>query len=248
MLSAFWLALLVVELVWGLSPLLEGVGLLIWGLFVAEFVFRLGLAPARIRFLRANWLTAVSLLTPALRLLRVVRLLRVAPAARLARGARLIKVLGGVNRALGNLRRLLGRRRLGLVLALTIVVVVLGSAGMYALEGGQAGEGIQDFGEALWFTAMIITTLGSEYWPETTEGRLLTFLLALYAFAIFGYLAGALASFFIGRDAEEQEGEVAGSAELLALTEEVAALRQELSALSAKLEGAGKHAPPAPDS
>ena len=33
-----------------------------------------------------------------------------------------------------------------------------------------------------------MTTLGSEYWPKSTEGRLLCFLLAVYAFAVWGYI------------------------------------------------------------
>jgi len=39
---------------------------------------------------------------------------------------------------------------------------------------------------------MIITTLGSAYWPETAEGRMLCVLLALYSFTVFGYVTAAL--------------------------------------------------------
>jgi voltage-gated potassium channel len=34
---------------------------------------------------------------------------------------------------------------------------------------------------------MIMTTLGSEYWPRSPEGACSAWLLALYAFAVFGY-------------------------------------------------------------
>ena len=50
---------------------------------------------------------------------------------------------------------------------------------------------------------MILTTMGSQAWPATAEGRILALLLSVYAFAVFGYVAAALASFFIGRDQEE---------------------------------------------
>jgi voltage-gated potassium channel len=53
----------------------------------------------------------------------------------------------------------------------------------------------------------------------------LTALLALYGLAVFGYITATFASFFIGRDAEEPSTGVAGSAELSALREEIAALR-----------------------
>jgi voltage-gated potassium channel len=47
-------------------------------------------------------------------------------------------------------------------------VLIAGSAGMYAFESNLAGEeGLETYGEALWWTAMILTTVGSQYWPQT---------------------------------------------------------------------------------
>ncbi len=56
--------------------------------------------------------------------------------------------------------------------------------------------------------------------------------LALYAFAVFGYVTATLATFFIGRDAENAEAEVASAAAIESLRQEVAALRQEIARLS----------------
>ena len=50
---------------------------------------------------------------------------------------------------------------------------------------------------------MIITTIGSDYWPKTADGRILAFLLSVYAFSIFGYITAALASLLIGRDEKQ---------------------------------------------
>ena len=75
---------------------------------------------------------------------------------------------------------------------------------------------------------MLLTSLGSEYWPRTIEGRALCFLLALYGFAVFGYFTATLATFFMGRDAENPQAEVAGAAAVAALHEEVRQLRAEL--------------------
>jgi voltage-gated potassium channel len=47
---------------------------------------------------------------------------------------------------------------------------------------------------------MLLTTMGSDYWPRTAEGRLLCLLLAVYAFAVFGYVTAAIAAYFVGRD------------------------------------------------
>jgi voltage-gated potassium channel len=98
---------------------------------------------------------------------------------------------------------------------------------MYAFESVALG-GIKSYGEALWWTGMILTTMGSEYWPQTVEGRVLCVFLALYAFAVFGYVTATLASFFIGRDAESDEAELADARQLAALREEMIALREEI--------------------
>lgn len=228
-----WLALLVVELIWGLSPLLDMVGKVTWGIFVAHFVLELTLAPRKREYVVRNWLTVISLLVPALRVFRVFRLLKVARAARAARGLRLVRLVTSVNRGMGALGKTMSRRGFGYVVALTVVVALLGAAGMYAFEHEvSGGRGLHSYGAALWWTAMIMVTMGSDYWPQTAEGRLLCFFLALYAFAVFGYVTATLASFFIGRDASESEGELASGAAMDGLRDEIASLRGEIRQLS----------------
>ena len=227
-LGALWTVLLVVELTRGLTPFLERAGTAIWIVFAADFALRFSVAPRKGRYLRRHWLTAVSLLLPALRVLRVFAVARVFRAARAARGLRLVKVIGSVNRGMRALDRTLRRRGFGYVLALTVLVALVGAAGMYAFERGAEGGGLAGYGEALWWTAMLLTTLGSEYWPRSSEGRLLALLLSVYAVSVFGYLAATLASYFIDRDAESRGAAVAGQAAIESLRGEIAALRDEL--------------------
>ena len=227
-LGVVWLGLLVLELTQGLSPLLVTISTGIWIAFILDFALRLTLAPDRGSYLRRNWLAVLSLLVPALRVLRIARAVRVLRAARAVRSIRLVRVVGTVNRSMRALARSMGRRGLGYVAALTLVVTLTGAAGMFALEQAAPAGGFQDYGTALWWTAMIMTTMGSEYWPRTVEGRVLCVLLALYAFTVFGYVTAALATYFIGRDAESREGEIAGAQAIEALRADVAALAAEL--------------------
>jgi voltage-gated potassium channel len=76
-----------------------------------------------------------------------------------------------------------------------------------------------------------MTTMGSDYFPQTPEGRILCFLLALYAFAVFGYVTATLATFFIGQDADDDEAEIAGTKSIDALRDEITALRTEIQSL-----------------
>jgi voltage-gated potassium channel len=221
-----WLLLLIIELIWGFTPLLEAVFYFIWGTFILDFLLRLWLAPKKTAFLRDNWLTLISLMIPALRVVQIFRVIRVLRLARTVRSLNLVRVIGTWNRGMRALRNSMGRKGFGYVVILTILVVLLGSAGMFYFEGGNAG--FERFGDALWWTAMVILTMGSGEWPVTPEGRILGFLLALYSFAVFGYVTATLASVFIGLEAGAEESELAGAKKLDALREEIRLLRVEL--------------------
>ncbi len=229
-----WLILLVVEFIWGLSPLLAVVSNVIWIIFIADFLLRFVLAPRKFAYLKTSWLTAISLLVPAVRVFRLARLVRVLSLARATRGLQLVRVVSSLNRGMRALRVTMGRRGFGYVVALTILVTLVGAAGMLVFENEVPDPaGLHGYGTALWWTAMMMTTMGSQYWPQTPEGRVLALLLAIYAFAIFGYLTATLATFFIGRDAADPHADLAGTGTLAELHAEIAALRVEVAALSA---------------
>lgn len=225
-LGLIWLVLIIIDLVTGLSGYLRIFSLLIWIIFIFDFALGLLIAPHRRQYLRKNWVTAASLLLPALRLLRLVPLLRVLRLSRITAGLRagrslrLLRLLTSVNRSMRSTRRFMARRRLGTVLALTMIVIFSGAAGMVQFENRQAlidagipvsedgdKDGLNSYGESLWWTAMVIISIGSDYWPHTPEGRVLCWLIALYGFAVFGYITAALASVFIGLDSEQKDFE-----------------------------------------
>jgi voltage-gated potassium channel len=231
-LGFLWLVLLVLDLTRGLSPLLSRLSYLIWGLFVLQFLIEFVIAPRKVTYLRHNWLTAVALLLPAARLLRALRAVRALGALR---GARLVRVVSTANRGMRALGRIMGRRGFGYVASLTLLVTVAGAAGMFAFERDVVGSGLDSFGSALWWTAMTLTTMGTDYFPKSPEGRLLCLLLATYGFAVFGYVTATVASFFVARDADTDEGDIAGARQLEGLRHEVAELRRALDGLTSRL-------------
>jgi voltage-gated potassium channel len=235
LLAFVWLLLFVVEMVWGVSPVLEAVGNFIWVLFILEFLLGFVVAPVKRAYLRANWLKAIALLLPAFRVLRLVGVARAARVARLARasrGLRLVRVLSVLNRGMRAFGASMSRRGFGYVVGLTLIVTLGGAAGMYAFENHADGRGLTSYGAALWWTAMIMTTMGSEYWPRTTEGRILCFVLSLYAFAVFGYVTATLATYFVGRDADNELAELGCTRQIAAMRQEIVALREELRSLA----------------
>ena len=226
LLGLAWLLIVVAELLWGENALLSVASTAVWVIFIAEFALRLLLAPDRWRFLKRNWLTVISLIVPALRFFRALTILR---AARALRGLRLVRIVGTANRSMKALRTTMRRRHFGYVLGLTLLVIVLGAAGMLSFEPArEVAGGFTSYGHALWWTAMLVTSIGSDFWPLTTEGRVLALLLSIYGLAVFGYITASFASFFVGRDASEPEAPLAGSADIARLADEISLLRQLL--------------------
>jgi voltage-gated potassium channel len=234
-LAFVWLALFVAEVIWGLTPLLEMLGYVIWALFIFEFGLGLTLASRKLRYLKQNWLKGIALAAPALRIfaiLRVFRLMRLTQASGMIRGMRLLRVLSSINRGMRALAASMGRRGFGYVILLTIIVMLVGAAGMYAFEREfEGGQGLQSYWEALWWTSMIMTTIGSDYWPETSSGRMLCFFISLYSLGVFGYVTAALATFFVGSDAANEETDLASEKSITALQNEISALREEIISL-----------------
>ncbi len=173
----------------------------------------------------------LALLLPALRIFRAFRAFRLLRLARTGRGLRLFRVVSSLNRGMKALGASLSRRGFGDVLALTVLVAFAGVTGIYAVENHGPG-GPHSYIESLWWSAMLITTMGSEYWPRTAEARVLCVFPALYVFGVFGYVTAALATFFVGRDADSSDAEVAGAVQVAVLRDEVIALRDEIRALS----------------
>lgn len=258
-----WLVLLIVDLTMGLNRSLEIATFVLWGLFVLDFVLEFVIAPRKGEYLRRNWLVAIALILPAVRVLAVLRVLRGLQGLRVVRSVVVLRVVTSLNRGMAAVSAVLGHRGIGFVIALSVLVMFAGAAGIQLLESPAAlraagysqqsstGTTIHSFGDALWWTAMMLTTMGTDYWPKTTAGRILAWLLALYAFAIFGYITAAVASFLIGwqRDAAGRQDPSANATDaeaLTALRQEVTALRGEVAALTERSQsGSGQegHSP-----
>ena len=251
-LSFIWLGLLIFDLTHGLNAPLTILTYVIWAFFLANFLLEFFIAPGKLAYLRGHWITALALILPTVRVLAVFRALRALRAVEAIRSLGLLRLLTSLNRGMRALAATLGRRGVGFVIALTVIVIAAGAAGMTFFESVAArpGSGIHSYWDGLWWTAMLMTTMGSDYWPKTIEGRILAFVLAVYAFTVFGYITATLASHFVRVDTHEdarasaaenerqrnQESQVAAGDEMAALRQEITTLRHEIATLTNRLE------------
>jgi voltage-gated potassium channel len=166
----------------------------LWALFFAEFAVKFALAPDKRAYVRRHPLDILVLLVPFLRFLRLARVLRATRALPVFR----LLVFGG--RGSGAALTLLRRRRLGQLAIVSALVVLIGAAAVYILEADARGAVITSFGDALWWSAALLTTVGSDLYPVTLGGRILSFFLMIYAVGVFSYFIASIASVLVGLD------------------------------------------------
>ncbi|MGI9050690.1 MAG: ion transporter [Rubrobacteraceae bacterium] len=171
----------------------------LWGLFFLEFVAKFALAPVKRRYLRRHWLDVLVVLLPFLKFLRLARVLRATRALPVLR----LLIFGG--RGSESTLTLLKRRRLGQLAVVSAMVVLIGAAAGFLLEAEAPGSQVGSFGDALWWAAALVTTVGSSLEPVTTGGRIVAFSLMLYAIGVFSYFIGAIASVLVESDRKQKQ-------------------------------------------
>ena len=200
-LAFIWLGLTVYDLVSGLTAVLNKIMIAVWCIFAVHFFIELILAPQKKIYLKHNMLTALSLILPAFRAFRFFRLFRY---LRGLRSLTLVKILSTINRGMKALSNNLKKKVFIYVIGLTLMVVLTGAAGILNFEKDMT-DYFKGFGSALWWSAMMVTTMGSDYFPKTAEGRTLAFILAVYGFAVFGYVAATFASYLMSKVQQEKK-------------------------------------------
>ena len=185
-----------------------------WGLFLADYLVRLGLATNRGRFFVRN---IFDLLVVALPLLRPLRLLR------------LVTLLHVLNRHAGASLR---GRVVVYVTGAAATILFVASLAILDAERGRNGANIATFGDALWWATTTVTTVGyGDHFPVTSQGRAIATALMLSGIALIGVVTATFASWLIEKVQEvEDAAQAVTRQDLAALAQEVAYLRSALQA------------------
>jgi voltage-gated potassium channel len=194
----------------------------IWVTFTVDYLVRLYLARDRWRFVRAHPLDLLVVVVPFLRPLA---------AARAAQLARLGAVAGVAHRrALRSFHATVA----GFAAVSAAGLLVLAAAVMYDTEKGVDGANIRTFGDALWWAATTVTTVGyGDRYPTTGTGRLVAGGLMVVGIALLGVVTATIAAWFVDRLRRLQEAEEEAEVTLTDVLEELRAIRTRLDALEA---------------
>jgi len=195
------LVLIIIDLTTEVSPAwrlrIDVVFWFVWGAFVLEYIAKLLLSEDKRKYVSTHWVELAIIAVPFLRILRVLRVIR------LTRSVALLRFFLFSRFGLSELGAILSHR-ISYLIVITVVVIFFGAIGVYIMEIRAPGAQIQTFGDALWWSSALVTTIASELSPATTGGRILGFVLRVYGIAVFSYLAASIAAFFIGKEEEKR--------------------------------------------
>jgi voltage-gated potassium channel len=154
---------------------------LIWGIFIVDFVVRLIMHDDKVQFLKKNVIEVIGLILPFFRAFRMFRV---------------VIAIGFLTRAAKSLQ---GRINIYIGLILPILIFTC-SLGVYEAEHLAPGANITNFGDAIWWAFVTITTIGyGDYYPVTFEGRTIAVLLMLSGLALVSVITVSFASWFLDR-------------------------------------------------
>jgi voltage-gated potassium channel len=154
----------------------------IWALFALDYLTRLALARPRWVFFRRNLIDLASIALPVLRPLRLLRLIA------------LVRVLN--RRATTSLH---GRVAIYVGSSALLIVFVAALAALDA-ERGEPKANINSFGDALWWAATTVMTVGyGDRVPVTATGRLVAVGLMLGGITLLGIVTASIATWLIAR-------------------------------------------------
>lgn len=163
----------------------------IWLVFVVDLVIRVTLAPRRVDYIVHHPIDVIAVVIPAFRALRVLRVIT-AGQWLVQRGARLA----------------VGRTALAVCIAV-VFLALLGSLSVLSAERGVAGANITSFGEALWWSAETISTVGyGDRYPISFEGRIVAVGMMVIGISLLGVISAGLATTLLTRLRGDQETEI----------------------------------------
>lgn len=171
------------------ATLLEVVALAVWAAFAVDLLVRLALADRALRYAATHWYDVALVVLPFLRPLRLLRL---------------VTLLRLLHRS--NLASATGRAAV-YATATTVLVVLVGAVAVLDVEQDAPGANLTTIGDALWWAAATVTTVGyGDLYPVTTAGRLVALPLMFTGIGLVGVVTGGLAAWLVTESRPARRG------------------------------------------
>jgi voltage-gated potassium channel len=170
-----------------LRTFLDVVSWTVWAAFALDFAARLVLAEQR-AYAWGHWYDVTLIALPILRPLRLLRLLAL---ARIMNRSAAGSLVGQVATY---------------VVGAALMAIGLGSIAILDVEQDVAGANITSLGDALWWSATTVTTVGyGDRFPVTTEGRFIAVGLMVVGIALVGAITASVAAWMVAQVQRSQD-------------------------------------------
>jgi voltage-gated potassium channel len=205
LLALLWLPVLVLPYIVSLPSSVvdtfEAIDVFVWAAFVLEYLVKLYLIPNRRHFFTQHLLDLAVIALPMLRPLRAARLLRLLNLSRIG------VVLAN---ALRRTRKLFTHHGLHFVLLAVVAIIFACSGLVLSFEAHAEGSNIHNFGDALWWAIVTVTTVGyGDKYPVTAGGRAVATVLMFVGIGLIGVLTATVASYFVEETADDDRADLA---------------------------------------
>lgn len=156
-------------------------GLVLWGLFVIDLLFRFFVSPVKKHFFRKNWLDTITVVLPQFRALRALRAFT-------------------ANGVISSKSGLISGGGLASAALAAMIVVWVGSVMVLNAERGAPNAEIVNIGDAVWWAFETVTTVGyGDFVPVTWNGRALAVLVMLVGISVLGIVTASLSAALVKR-------------------------------------------------
>lgn len=150
-----------------------------WAAFAIDYAIGITLSPDRRDFIRTHVLEALAVIFPPLRILRL---------------GQTFEVINNEARRRGDAARIY-------LLYTTVLLLIFGAIGVVYFEQSAPNANIKSFSNAIWWTGETVSTVGyGDYYPVTTGGRLIAWMLFINGVALISVVTGSLAQIFTEGD------------------------------------------------
>ena len=123
---------------------------------------------------------------------------------------------------------------------LTILILTVASVLVLQFESQSPDANITTGWDSFWYAIVTITTVGyGDFYPVTFWGRVTAMFIMFAGVGIIGALASILASLLVGSSSSPEEAAAEAAAPLLAVQEELKAVKEELAVVRQILEKMG---------
>lgn len=109
----------------------------------------------------------------------------------------MIEFVAFIGKSMRALRAFFVQSHLIYLFGVTLLVMFFGAIAVFLFERDAIDSPLRTFGDALWWSFALLTTIGSEMAPMSTGGRIVGGPMMIFAMVVVVYLIGAASAFLL---------------------------------------------------